>query len=133
MNVRRRMVLGLSVPVFVWAVAVFAWGVTALPLMAWPGTEWVEDAPANQLPRPKINKPDEDEGVRLPSGKLQRDAIVEHEHKKNLEDLREIQKLSGELLEELEANTGHVFSLGSLRKMEHLEKRSKQLKNRFKQ
>lgn len=86
----------------------------------------------NQYPRPKIEKPEDDEGPRLPSGKLQRDAIIEHEHKKNLDDLREIQKLTEELLEEMEANTGYVFSVTSLKKMEQLEKLSKQLKNRFK-
>ncbi len=98
---------------------------------------WIAQAtPANdqfnQYPRPKIEKPEDDEGPRLPSGKLQRDAIVEHEHKKNLDDLREIQKLTEELLEEMEANTAYVFSVSSLKKMEQLEKLSKQLKNRFK-
>lgn len=85
-----------------------------------------------QYPAPKIKKPEEDEGPRLPSGKLQRDAILEHEHKKNLEDLREIQKISAELIEELEASSGYVFSIQNLKKMEQMEKLSKQVKNRFK-
>lgn len=108
----------------------------------WAAGTWMADAaPVNaqfrqfqgsQFPAPKIKKPEDEEGPRLPSGKLQRDAIIEHDHKKNLEDLREIQKLTEELLEEMEANTGYVFSVGSLKKMEQLEKLSKQVKNRFK-
>ena len=75
-------------------------------------------------------KPD-DEGPRLPNGKLQRDAILKHEHKQNLEDLREIHQLSGELIAELEENTAFVLSLKSLKKLERMEKLSKDVRKRI--
>ena len=91
-------------------------------------------APAQfgRYPIPKIKRPGEEEPVRLPSGKLQRDAILKHEHEKNLDDLKEIQKISTELIEEMEEQTEFVFSVESLKKMEELEKLSKQVKSRFK-
>lgn len=75
-------------------------------------------------------KPD-DEGPRLPNGKLQRDAILKHEHKQNLEDLREIHQLSGELIAEVEENTAFVLSLKSLKKLERMEKLSKDVRKRI--
>jgi hypothetical protein len=75
-------------------------------------------------------KPD-DEGPRLPNGKLQRDAILKHEHKQNLEDLREIHQLSGELIAELEESTAFVLSLKSLKKLEKMEKLSKDVRKRI--
>ncbi|MCU0229465.1 MAG: hypothetical protein MUF01_17690 [Bryobacterales bacterium] len=125
MDVRRQRIAGVAVTLLCLALIAPSASVAASP----------RDAEAElfgQLPRPKIDRPEDEEGPRLPSGKLQSEAILEHDHKKNLEDLRAIQKISQELLEELEANTGHVFSLGSLKKMEQMEKLSKQLKNRFK-
>ncbi|MDZ7639517.1 MAG: hypothetical protein U5J83_14880 [Bryobacterales bacterium] len=75
-------------------------------------------------------KPD-DEGPRLPNGKLQRDAILKHEHQRNLQELKEIQDISGELLKELEENTEFVLSLKSLKKLERLEKLSKDVRKRI--
>jgi hypothetical protein len=85
----------------------------------------------SQFPSESNKKPDDEEGPRLPNGKLQSDAIVKHDHEKNLETLREIRKLTDELIAELEANTEHVFSLNTLKKFEQLEKLSKQAKSRF--
>lgn len=75
-------------------------------------------------------KPD-DEGPRLPNGKLQRDAILKHEHQQNLEDLRSIHQLSGELIAEVEENTAFVLSLKSLKKLERIEKLSKDVRKRI--
>ena len=83
--------------------------------------------PIDQLPK----KPD-DEGPRLPNGKLQRDVIVEHEHKKNMEDLRRIHELSGKVLEDMEKQTAFVFSLSTLKELEEMEKLSKDVTKRFK-
>jgi len=110
----------------------FAAGVAILcGQFLWPAQAAPAEEQLSQFPASTAKKPD-DEGLRLPSGKLQRDAIIEHDHKKNLDDLREIHKLSSELIEEMESNTGYVFSITSLKKMEELEKLSKQVKNRFK-
>lgn len=75
-------------------------------------------------------KPD-DEGPRLPSGKLQRDAILKHDHQRNLDDLREIHQISGELIAELEENTAFVLSLKSLKQLERMEKLSKDVRKRI--
>lgn len=88
------------------------------------------DAQRTVFPRTPPDEEENDEGPRLPNGKLQRDAILKDEHRKNLEALREIQQLSGELIQELEADTEMVLSIKSLKKLEQLEKLSKQVKNR---
>ena len=85
----------------------------------------------DQFPLPRVPKP-EDEGPRLPNGKLQRDVILKHEHEKNLEDLRRIHELSGELVEEMEEQTEFVFSLKTLKKLEELEELSENVRKRFK-
>lgn len=72
----------------------------------------------------------DDEGPRLPNGKLQRDVILKYEHKKNLEDLQEIQRLSEELIKEMETNTEFVLSLASLKKLDRMEKLTKDVRKR---
>jgi hypothetical protein len=72
----------------------------------------------------------EDEGPRLPNGKLQRDVILKHEHQRNLDELKEIRKLSDELIEELETNTEFVLSLKSLKKLERMEKLTRDVRKR---
>lgn len=79
---------------------------------------------------PPFPKPD-DEGPRLPNGKLQRDVILKHDHQRNLEDLREIRRLSGELIGELRKDTAFVLSLKSLKKLERMEKLSKDVRKRI--
>lgn len=108
-------------------------GVAAVLLWSTAGAASAAPDPAqfSQFPSSRPEKKDEEEGPRLPSGKLQRDVILKHEHEKNLDALREIHKLSGELIEEMEADTEFVFSLKTLKKLEELEKLSKQVKSRF--
>jgi hypothetical protein len=72
----------------------------------------------------------EDEGPRLPNGKLQRDVILKHEHQRNLDELKEIRKLSDELIEDLETNTEFVLSLKSLKKLERMEKLTRDVRKR---
>lgn len=72
----------------------------------------------------------EEEGPRLPNGKLQRDVILKHEHQRNLDELKEIRKLSDELIEDLETNTEFVLSLKSLKKLERMEKLTRDVRKR---
>lgn len=72
----------------------------------------------------------DDEGPRLPNGKLQRDVILKHEHQRNLDELKEIRELSGELIEELETNSEFVLSLKSLKKLERMEKLTRDVRKR---
>lgn len=109
----------------------------AAAAMIWGTAAWIAEAAPlagqfSRYPAPKEKQPGEEEPVRLPSGKLQRDVILKHEHEKNLDDLKEIQKLTSELIEDLEAQSEFVFSVANLKKMEEMEKLSKQVKSRFK-
>lgn len=101
-------------------------GIAQFALHPMPGLAQIDRYP-EERPFPK---PD-DEGPRLPNGKLQRDAILKHEHQRSLEDLREIHRLSGELIAELEEDTAFVLSLKSVKKLERLEKLSKDVRKRI--
>lgn len=79
---------------------------------------------------PSSSKPD-DEGPRLPNGKLQRDAILKHDLRRNIKDLREIRGLSDELIDELEDDTAFVLSIKSLKKLQRIEKLSKDIQKRL--
>jgi tRNA nucleotidyltransferase (CCA-adding enzyme) len=82
-------------------------------------------------PLPAQDSPDEQE-VKLPSGKSQRDAILKAEHEKTLRDIGQIQKLADELKTELEKNDYHVLSIALLKKTEEIEKLARQVRSRMK-
>jgi hypothetical protein len=69
--------------------------------------------------------------VRLPSGKSQTEEILKAEHKKSLRDVAEILKLAEELKAELEQEQHHVLSISTLKKVEEIEKRAKDIKSRL--
>lgn len=71
------------------------------------------------------------EDVKLPSGKSQRDEILKAEHEKTLRDIAQIQKLAGELKADLEKNDYHVLSVSSLKKTEEIEKLAHQVRSRM--
>lgn len=73
-----------------------------------------------------------DREPRLPSGRSQREAILEMEHKKSLEDAEQLLELAEELKTELEKNDRHVLSVSSLRKTEEIEKLAKRIRKRLK-
>jgi len=75
---------------------------------------------------------DRDSGRRMPDGRLQSDVILEAEHKKTIEDVNELAKLSEELKEEIEDSGPYVFSVSSLRKVEKIESLAKDIRNRLK-
>jgi hypothetical protein len=69
---------------------------------------------------------------RLPNGKSQRDEIIKEEHKKSLADAAQLAKLSGEIKEELEKSDPFVVSLKTIRKLDDIEKLSKDIRDRLK-
>jgi len=75
--------------------------------------------------------PREQEEVRLPSGKLQKEEILKAEHEKSVKEVAEIVKLAEALKAELEKNDYHVLSLGSLKKAEEIERLAKRIKSRL--
>lgn len=73
----------------------------------------------------------QEEEVRLPSGKLQKEEILKADHEKSLQEVAEIIKLAEALKEELEKNDYHVLSLGSIKKTEEIERLAKRIKSRL--
>lgn len=87
------------------------------------------------MPPPPIDRrhpEDTPEDVRLPNGKLQRDAILNDDYEKSLKDARELARLSDELKTSLENEGKNVLSLQMLKKTEEIEKLAKRIRDRLK-
>jgi len=82
-------------------------------------------------PQTRHQPPVEGEDVRLPDGKLQRDAILKADHEKDLKDAAQLIELAEELKQELEKNDRHVLSISSLKKTEEIEKLAKRIHARL--
>ena len=70
--------------------------------------------------------------LRLPNGKSQKEEILKSDHEKTLKDAGELMKLSEELKIELERNDRHVLSVGTLKKLDEMEKLVKRIRSRMK-
>jgi hypothetical protein len=68
----------------------------------------------------------------FPGAKNQVEEMLKQGHEKNLEDLAEMQKLIEELRAELEKNKHQVVSVGSIKKVERIEKLAKSVRSRLK-
>jgi len=79
--------------------------------------------------RPDLGPP---EDVRLPNGKLQKEAILSEDYEKSLKDARELARLSAELKTGLEDSSKHILSLQMLKKTEEIEKLAKRIHDRMK-
>ena len=86
---------------------------------------------AQQLP-PVPPVPGQDLDARLPNGKSQREEILKHDHKKNLEDAAAMAKLAEEVSEDLEKDDRFVYSIKNVKKLEDIEKLSKAIRGRLK-
>jgi hypothetical protein len=73
----------------------------------------------------------QDDGVRLPNGKLQRDEILKAEHQQNLKDAAQLVELAQQLQEDLEKNESYVLSLSTLKKTDDIEKLVKKIRDRL--
>ncbi|HTS26805.1 MAG TPA: hypothetical protein VMH81_13095 [Bryobacteraceae bacterium] len=73
----------------------------------------------------------QDDGVRLPNGKLQRDEILKAEHEQNLKDAAQLVELSEQLKEDLEKNDAYVLSMSTLKKTDDIEKLVKKIRSRM--
>jgi hypothetical protein len=82
------------------------------------------------MPRPQ-QEPQEQEDVKLPNGKSQREEILKDEHQKSLRDIKEILEQAGQLQAELEKGDYMVLSVSSLRKAERIEKLARQIRTRL--
>ena len=73
----------------------------------------------------------EQEEVRLPSGKSQKEEILKAEHERSRKEAAEMVKLAEALKAELEKNDYRVVSLGSIKKAEEIERLAKRIKSRL--
>ena len=83
-------------------------------------------------PYPHPLPDDDQEDVRLPNGKLQRDEIVKAEYQRSVEDARQLAKLADELKADLEKTDRNVLSITTLKKTEEIEKLAKRIHDRMK-
>lgn len=73
----------------------------------------------------------QDDGVRLPNGKLQRDEILKADRERNLKDAAQLVELSEQLKEDLEKNDRYVLSMSTLKKTDDIEKLVKKIRARM--
>ena len=73
----------------------------------------------------------DDEDVKLPSGKSQRDEILKDDHRKSLEDIARLIELGNQLETELKRNDYAVVSIPSIRKAEQIEKLARRIRRRL--
>ncbi|HYP08696.1 MAG TPA: hypothetical protein VER03_20855 [Bryobacteraceae bacterium] len=74
---------------------------------------------------------DEDD-PRLPNGKSQKEEILKADHEKSVEDAGKLIALSEDLKIELEKNDRHVLAVGTLKKLDEIEKLTKRIRGRLK-
>jgi hypothetical protein len=88
-------------------------------------------ASALGCPSAAPQRPDEEQDVKLPSGKSQREEILKQEHKNSLRDVKEILELATQLQKDLERDDYLVLSIPSLKKTERIEKLARQIRARI--
>lgn len=81
---------------------------------------------------PEVQQPGKPAETRLPNGRLQRDALMEADHQKNLEDARELIRLTESLKADLDKQGQFVLSLGVIKKTEDIEKLARRIRARMK-
>jgi hypothetical protein len=72
------------------------------------------------------------EEPRLPNGASQKEEILKADHRKSLEDAGKLMELTEELKIELEKNDRHVLAVGTLKKLDEIEKLTKRIRGRLK-
>ena len=86
---------------------------------------------ANVQDLPPTPTRSQDDGLRLPNGKLQRDEILKAEQEQNLKDAAQLVELAEQLKEDLEKNEHYVLSLSTLKKTDDIEKLVKKIRARL--
>ena len=73
----------------------------------------------------------EESAVKLPNGKLQKDEIIRVDYERNLRDAGELARLSEEIKDDLEKGDRYLVSLKTLKKLDDVEKLSKDIRQRL--
>ena len=71
------------------------------------------------------------EDVKLPNGKLQRDEILKAEREDNIRDATQLVEMAQELKADLEKTDRFVLSMGTLKKTDDIEKLVKKIRGRL--
>ena len=74
----------------------------------------------------------EPEEFKLPDGRSQLEEILKADHQQSLRDAGDLLKLSEALKIDLEKNDRHVLSVGTLKKLDEIEKLAKKIRGRLK-
>jgi hypothetical protein len=74
----------------------------------------------------------QDEDVRLPSGKKQRDEILKSDYEQNVRDAQELIQVAKSFEEALEKDDKYVLSLASLKKLDDIDRLTKRIRGRLK-
>jgi hypothetical protein len=82
-------------------------------------------------PPSPLSQPADEQDIKLPSGKSQRDEILKEERQQNIKDAGQLAQLAEELKEDLEKNDRFVFSLTTLKKTDDIEKLAKKIRARM--
>jgi hypothetical protein len=75
--------------------------------------------------------PKDEPDVKLPNGKLQKDEIIRVDYERNLRDAGELARLSEEIKDDLEKGDRYLVSLKTLKKLDDVEKLSKDIRQRL--
>jgi hypothetical protein len=75
--------------------------------------------------------PKDEPDVKLPNGKSQKDEIIRADYQRNLKDAAELARLSEEIKDDLEKGDRYLVSLKTLKKLEDVEKLSKDIRQRL--
>ncbi|HEY2845385.1 MAG TPA: hypothetical protein VGJ09_17110 [Bryobacteraceae bacterium] len=76
--------------------------------------------------------PPQDPGdVKLPNGKSQRDEIIRVDYERNLRDAGDLARLAEEIKDDLEKGDRYLVSLKTLKKLDDVDKLSKNIRQRL--
>jgi len=69
--------------------------------------------------------------VKLPNGKLQKDEIIRVDYERNLKDAGDLARLAEEIKDDLEKGDRYLVSLKTLKKLDDVEKLTKDIRQRL--
>lgn len=83
------------------------------------------------LPLARGQWPREEPEARLPGGKSQKEELLKADYEQSLREAERLVKLAEEFKAELERHGRHVLSLGTLRKIEEIERLARRIRSRL--
>lgn len=84
------------------------------------------------LERPATGRLDSPEILRTPDGRNRTEMILKSDHEASLKDVDTMRKLIEDVKIDMEKNDRHVLSVGTLKKLDDIEKLSKRIRGRMK-